>query len=64
MDILGFGAGNIAALLTVLLGIATSVLGGKLGKVYKILKQLVNMVEDDTITKEELKKFVKAVKNL
>lgn len=64
MEILGIGIGNIAILLTGLLTISTSVLGGKLNKYYKVLKQLITMVEDGNISKEELQKFVRAIKNL
>lgn len=64
MEILNIGIGNIAILLTGLLTIATSILGGKLSKYYKVLKQLTDMVEDGNISKEELQKFVRAIKNL
>lgn len=65
MDILNFlDLGTIATLTTAGLTVAASVFGAKYKKYVNVVRQLLNMVEDDQITKEELKKFVKTIKNL
>ena len=56
--------GTIATLVTAGLTVATSVFGVKYKKYVNVVRELLNMVEDDQITKDELKKFVKTIKNL
>lgn len=64
MEILGMDLASLAVLLSAGLTVLSSVLGIKYNKYSKILKELINMAEDGEITKEELRKFVKSLKNL
>ena len=45
-------------------GVLSLHLGGKYKQIKKVLNNLVDMIEDDKITQEELLKFVKSVKEL
>jgi len=60
----GFDVQTFTLLLSGVLTVATSIFGTKLSKYYNVLKQLTSMVEDGNVSKEELQKFVKALKNL
>ncbi len=55
---------TVAMLLTGGLTVATSVFGVKYKKYLKVVSQLIDMVEDGEITKEELQKFVKTIKRV
>jgi CRISPR/Cas system CSM-associated protein Csm2 small subunit len=64
MDVFGLDIQTVALLVSGALTVATSVFGTKLTKYYGVLKQLVDMIEDGDVSKEELQKFVKRIKNL
>jgi len=64
MDMFGLDVQTVALLVSGVLTVATSIFGTKLSKYYNVLKQLMDMVEDGNVSKEELQKFVKRVKNL
>ena len=64
MDVFGLDIQTVALLVSGVLTVATSIFGTKLTKYYNVLKQLVDMVEDGDVSKEELQKFVKRLKNL
>mgnify|MGYP000137834572 CR=1 FL=1 len=65
MNILSFlDAGTIATFITAGLTIATSVFGVKYQKYAKLVKQIMDAIDDDQVTKEELKKIIKTIKNL
>jgi hypothetical protein len=64
MELFGMNIGTIALLLSGALTVTTSVFGTKMTKYYHLLKQVIDMVEDGEVTKEELQKVVKRFKNL
>jgi len=64
MDMFGLDVQTVALIVSGGLTVATSIFGTKLSKYYNVLKQLISMVEDGNVSKEELQKFVKAIKNL
>lgn len=64
MEILGMSLEAIGGLSTLVLTVATSILGTKFTKYKKLLTQFMGALEDDTITKDELRKIAKTFRNL
>ena len=64
MEILGLSIGQVATILSLILTVAASILGPKYVKMKKLVVTIINSIEDDNLTKEELKNIVKAIKNL
>jgi len=54
----------ISMIVTAGFGILSLYFGGKYKQAKKVLNNLVDMIEDDKITEEELITFVKSVKEL
>lgn len=54
----------ITGLLTIIFGVSTIYFGGKYQRFKSVLRLFVDMIEDDQITEDELKKFVNELKKL
>ena len=54
----------ITGLLSVFFGATTLYFGGKYQRFKKVMRLFVDMIEDDKITEDELKKFVNELKKL
>lgn len=64
MDIFGLDIETVAVLITAGLTVLSTVLGTKMTKYQRLLKQVMDAAEDGQITKDELQKIVKLFKNL
>lgn len=54
----------ITSILTIVFGATTLYFGGKYKRFKSVLRLFIDMIEDDKITEEELKKFVNELKKL
>lgn len=64
MDVFGLDVGTLSTILTTVLTVATAILGTKYNKYKKLIIQIINALEDDSLSKQELKNIVKAIRNL
>lgn len=64
MDFLGLSISQIATIVSVGLTVACSVLGPKYVKMKKLVTTIVDSIEDEDLSKDELKKIIKQIKKL
>lgn len=57
-------AGILAEILTLILGLVTSIIGPKYRKSLKKYKAMMDVIEDGEITKEEAKKIKKTLERI
>lgn len=64
MNVLGLSISQIATIISIGLTVACSILGPKYVKMKKLVTTIADSVEDDNLTKDELKKIVRLIRNL